>query len=181
MWGCFSNKFGKKRLKMTKAGYACQSFTVKVKAVYYIKGQLQRFYKLSLFDRFRHVENGLDINFLKFIFVFLLSAVKVLKWQLGWLFRKKNGKICALVPQKARAWAVTSLEININSYCWRKILYISCMQDSSEAWWSMRMAARYDQDQKEPFLIMKKVLKVIKRVYAKQLTRNYKPTAACID
>ena len=27
------------------------------------KGQLQRFHKLSLFDRFRHVENGLDINF----------------------------------------------------------------------------------------------------------------------
>ena len=26
------------------------------------KGQLQRFHKLSLFDRFRHVENGLDIN-----------------------------------------------------------------------------------------------------------------------
>ena len=28
-----------------------------------LKGQLQRFHKLSLFDRFRHVENGLDINF----------------------------------------------------------------------------------------------------------------------
>ena len=28
-----------------------------------IKGQLQRYHKLSLFDRFRHVENGLDINF----------------------------------------------------------------------------------------------------------------------
>ena len=27
------------------------------------KGQLQRFHKLSLFYRFRHVENGLDINF----------------------------------------------------------------------------------------------------------------------
>ena len=26
-----------------------------------IKGQLQRFHKLSLFDRFRHVENGFDI------------------------------------------------------------------------------------------------------------------------
>ena len=37
-----------------------------------IKGQLQRFHKLSLFDRFRHVENGLDINFWKFIFIFLL-------------------------------------------------------------------------------------------------------------
>ena len=36
------------------------------------KGQLQRFHKLSLFDRFRYVENGLDINFWKFIFVFLL-------------------------------------------------------------------------------------------------------------
>ena len=28
-----------------------------------LKGQLQRFHKLSIFDRFRHVENGLDINF----------------------------------------------------------------------------------------------------------------------
>ena len=37
-----------------------------------LKGQLQRFHKLSLFDTFRHVENGLDINFLKFIFVFVL-------------------------------------------------------------------------------------------------------------
>ena len=27
------------------------------------KGQLQRFHKLSLFDRFRHVESGFDINF----------------------------------------------------------------------------------------------------------------------
>ena len=32
------------------------------------------------------------------------------------------------------------------------------LQDSSEAWWSMRMAAHYDQDQKEPCLIMKIVL-----------------------
>ena len=38
----------------------------------HFKGQLQRFDKLSLFDRFRHVENGFDINFWKFIFVFLL-------------------------------------------------------------------------------------------------------------
>ena len=37
-----------------------------------IKGQLQRFDKLSLFDRFRHVENGFDNNFGKLIFVFLL-------------------------------------------------------------------------------------------------------------
>ena len=28
-----------------------------------LNGQLQRFHKLSLFDRFRHVENDLDINF----------------------------------------------------------------------------------------------------------------------
>ena len=28
-----------------------------------VKGQLQHFHKLSLFDRFRYVENGLDINF----------------------------------------------------------------------------------------------------------------------
>ena len=41
-------------------------------------------------------------------------------------FPKKDGKICALVPQKARAWAVTSLEININSRSRRKMLYISC-------------------------------------------------------
>ena len=31
--------------------------------VKHLKGQLQRFHKLSLFDRFRHVENGFDINF----------------------------------------------------------------------------------------------------------------------
>ena len=30
---------------------------------YRFKGQLQRFHKLSLFDRFRHVENRFDINF----------------------------------------------------------------------------------------------------------------------
>ena len=30
---------------------------------YVFKGQLQRFDKLSLFDRFRHVENGFDIIF----------------------------------------------------------------------------------------------------------------------
>ena len=36
-----------------------------LKAPYFtsLKGQLQRFHKLSLFDKFRHVENGLDINF----------------------------------------------------------------------------------------------------------------------
>ena len=34
-----------------------------------LKGQLQRFDKLSLFDRFRHIEN---IIFWKFVFVFLL-------------------------------------------------------------------------------------------------------------
>ena len=28
-----------------------------------VKGQLQRFDKSSLFDRFGHVENGFDINF----------------------------------------------------------------------------------------------------------------------
>ena len=36
------------------------------------KGQLQRFHKLSLFDRFRNVENSFDINFWQFLFVFLL-------------------------------------------------------------------------------------------------------------
>ena len=40
-------------------------------------------------------------------------------------FPKKDGKICTLVPQKARAWAVTSLEIDINSRSRRKMLYIS--------------------------------------------------------
>ena len=29
----------------------------------FLKDQLQRFHKLSLFDRFRHAKNGLDINF----------------------------------------------------------------------------------------------------------------------
>ena len=120
------------------------------------KGQLQRFHKLSLFDRFRHVENGFDINSWKFIFVFLLQAVKVLKLAARTTFPKKDGKICALVPQKARAWAVTSLEININSYCWRKILYISCMQDSSEAWWEW-LHITTDTKQNH-VLIMKKVL-----------------------
>ena len=32
-------------------------------------------------------------------------------------FPKKDGKTCALVLQKACAWAVTSLEINISSCC----------------------------------------------------------------
>ena len=41
------------------------------------------------------------------------------------IFPEKDGKIWALVPQKAGAWAVTSLEININSRSRRKILYIS--------------------------------------------------------
>ena len=36
---------------------------LKYKAKLSFKGQLQRFHKLSLFDRFRYVENGLDINF----------------------------------------------------------------------------------------------------------------------
>ena len=49
-------------------------------------------------------------------------------------FPKKDGKICALVPQKTRVWAVTSLEININSRSGKKL-----------------MAAHYDQDQKEPY------------------------------
>ena len=37
--------------------------TVVSKIMEDFKGQLQRFHKLSLFDRFRHVENGFDINF----------------------------------------------------------------------------------------------------------------------
>ena len=28
-----------------------------------VKGDLEHFHKLSLFDRFRHVENSCDINF----------------------------------------------------------------------------------------------------------------------
>ena len=40
--------------------------------VFELKGQLQRFDRLSLFDRFRHVENGFDVDFWKFVFVFLL-------------------------------------------------------------------------------------------------------------
>ena len=41
-------------------------------------------------------------------------------------FPKKDGKMCALVPQKAHVWAVTSVEININSHSRREMLYISC-------------------------------------------------------
>ena len=45
-----------------------ESFNIETVRKYYqdianLKGQLQRFHKLSLFVRFRHVENGFDINF----------------------------------------------------------------------------------------------------------------------
>ena len=114
---------------------------------------------------------------MKIRFRFLVISCQSSEMAAWMTFPKKDGRICALVPQKARAWAVTSLEININSCWWRKILYISCMKDSSssEAWWEW-LAAHYDQDQKEPFLIMKKVL-----ITCKLETRNYKPTATCID
>ena len=49
-----------------------KSILVELYVVNIVKGQLQRFHKLSLFDRFGHVENGLDINFWKFVFVFFL-------------------------------------------------------------------------------------------------------------
>ena len=38
-------------------------FSVITPSISCFKGQLQRFHKLSLFDRFRHVENDVDINF----------------------------------------------------------------------------------------------------------------------
>ena len=63
-------------------------------------------------------------------------------------FPKKDGKICALVPQKARACAVTSLEININSRSRRKMLYISCKNHQRL---ELRMAAHYEKNQKEPY------------------------------
>ena len=62
-------------------------------------------------------------------------------------FSKKDGKICALVPQKARAWVVTSLENNINSRSRRKMLYISC---KIHLRLDENQAAHYEQDQKEP-------------------------------
>ena len=40
-------------------------------------------------------------------------------------FPKKEEKICSLVPQKARAWAVASIEINTDSRSRTKILYMS--------------------------------------------------------
>ena len=45
------------------------------------------------------------------------------------------------------------------------------------------MAAHYDQDQKEPYFNNEESPDELqlKRMYAKQLTRNCKPTAACID
>ena len=48
-------------------------------------------------------------------------------------FPRKDGKICALVPQKARAWAVTSVEININSPSRNsKEVTVHFFQDSSD-------------------------------------------------
>ena len=41
------------------------------------KGQLQRFDKLGLFDRFRHIESGFDIDFSKF---FSFSCYKTSKF-----------------------------------------------------------------------------------------------------
>ena len=95
-------------------------------------------------------------------------------------FPKKDGRICALVPQKARAWGVTSLEINTNCvvegrYCTFLACKIHLLRLDENGWLHI-VSAHYDQYQKEPFLIMKKVLincKLIKKVYAKQLTRNY--------
>ena len=43
--------------------YDDQGKCITLELYFTFKGQLQRSHKLSLFDRFRHVENGLDINF----------------------------------------------------------------------------------------------------------------------
>ena len=82
-------------------------------------------------------------------------------------FPKKDGKICALVPQEARAWAGTSLEININSRSLRKMPYISC-----------KIHLRLDENgctlrprpKGNHILIMKKVLINYKLRDCKQLT-----------
>ena len=84
---------------------------------------------------------------LKIRFRFLVISRQSSKMAAQTTFPKKDGKRCALVPQKARAWAVTPLEININSRSLRKICtflarFICCL---------MRMAAHYEQDQKEPY------------------------------
>ena len=49
-----------------------------------------------------------------FEYSFSFSCYKPSKFEMA-AWTKKDWKICALVPQKVRAWAVTSLEININS------------------------------------------------------------------
>ena len=112
-----------------------------------LKGQLQRFDKLSLFNRFRHVEDGFNINFWKFIFVFLLQAVKVLKWQLGRLLRKRTGKYALWYSRKHahglwRHLRSISTHVFEGRYCTFLARFI---------WGLMRMAAHYDQHQKEPY------------------------------
>ena len=50
-------------------------------------------------------------------FRFLVISCQSSEMAARMTFPKKDGKICAVVPQKECAWAVTSVEININSCC----------------------------------------------------------------
>ena len=50
-------------IKTTIIGFSARQVVYPIGQLVAFKGQLQRFHKLSLFDRFRNVENGLDINF----------------------------------------------------------------------------------------------------------------------
>ena len=115
-------------------GFNHSTFAVKTKffqkgrTYFNVKGQLQRFDKLNLFDRFRYVK---IVSILIFENSFSFSCYKPSKFWNGSsddFFEKGRENMCSSTPQKARAWAVTSLEIkiNINSSSRRKILYISC-------------------------------------------------------
>ena len=100
---------------------------------------MQRFDKLSLFDKSRHVENGFDINFWKFIFI---SSYKPSKF---WNsssdnFSEKGPENMPSGTQKARAWV------------WRHLRSRSISARVLEGRYdTFRMAAHYGQDQKEPY------------------------------
>ena len=142
-----------------------------------LKCQLQRFDKLSLSDKLRHVENCFDINFRKFIFGLLLSAVKVLKWQLGWLFRKRTGKYALSYRRKhVRRWDVTWHQYQLTLSKKDTVHYL---QDSSEAWWEWLHITT--KTKRNHILIRKRVLINYKLRDCKLLMWSYKPTAACID
>ena len=91
-------------------------------------------------------------------------------------FPNKDGIICALVPQKARTWAVTSLEININSWSRSQSKIRICCT------WRSRPKGIKKEPYSTRHLIMKEVLINCKlRDCIKRLTWSYGPTAACID